>query len=205
MKRRVAGPMSVLVLMFMVVVDVLATCGGGGGGGTGGMGGGAHGAKSSTRCRGRSSRRATPRARRSGRLLVPGVGERAQELEPAQLANAGPLRAAVRDDRRRRRARRRSGRSSPADEKLPVAVLAQSDGKIIGKAQGEDGKLKVDQVEKLLEAEMKQREAGVKAGDERRQGRGQEGRQGRGDRAVPRRARSEVPVPEAGEGRRATS
>ena len=43
MKRRVAGPMSVLAITFMVVVDVLATCGGGGGGGTGGMGGGAHG------------------------------------------------------------------------------------------------------------------------------------------------------------------
>ena len=44
-----------------------------------------------------------------------------------------------------------------------MAVLAQSDGKVIGKAQGEpDGKLKVGQVEKLLEAEMKQREAGLK-------------------------------------------
>src|SRR5258708_25777516 len=40
MKRRVAGPSSVLALMFLVVADVLATCGGGGGGGTGGMGGG---------------------------------------------------------------------------------------------------------------------------------------------------------------------
>ena len=45
MKRRVAGPMSVVVIMFMVVVDVLATCGGGGGGGTGGMGGGAMGSE----------------------------------------------------------------------------------------------------------------------------------------------------------------
>jgi tetratricopeptide (TPR) repeat protein len=49
-----------------------------------------------------------------------------------------------------------------ADEKLPVAVLAQSDGKVIAKAKGEDGKLKVAQVEKLLEAEMKAREAGLK-------------------------------------------
>ena len=38
-------------------------------------------------------------------------------------------------------------------------MLAQADGKVIGKAQGQDGKLKVGQVEKLLEAEMKQREA----------------------------------------------
>ena len=54
------------------------------------------------------------------------------------------------------------GQRFAADEKLPVAVLAQSDGKIIGKAQGVEGKLKVAQVEKLLDAEMKQREAGVK-------------------------------------------
>jgi tetratricopeptide (TPR) repeat protein len=54
------------------------------------------------------------------------------------------------------------GKRFAPDETLPVAVLAQSDGKVIGKAQGEAGKLKVGQVEKLLEGEMKQREAVVK-------------------------------------------
>ena len=43
MKRRAAGPMSVFAIMFLVVADVLATCGGGGGGGTGGMGAGSMG------------------------------------------------------------------------------------------------------------------------------------------------------------------
>src|SRR3954465_11275460 len=38
MKRRIAGPLSVFTIAFLVGVDVLATCGGGGGGGTGGMG-----------------------------------------------------------------------------------------------------------------------------------------------------------------------
>src|SRR5438034_7972022 len=37
MKRKLASAIGVA---FLVVVDVLATCGGGGGGGTGGMGGG---------------------------------------------------------------------------------------------------------------------------------------------------------------------
>ena len=54
------------------------------------------------------------------------------------------------------------GQKFAADETLPVAVLAQSDGKVIGKAQGETGMLKVGQVEKLLDSEMKQRESGVK-------------------------------------------
>ena len=46
--------------------------------------------------------------------------------------------------------------------KPPVAVLAQPDGKLIGKAENKDGFLKVDQVEKLVETEMKAREEGVK-------------------------------------------
>lgn len=47
-------------------------------------------------------------------------------------------------------------------EKLPVAVLANADGRVIGKAQNKNGFLKVDQVEKLLEGEMKQREETIK-------------------------------------------
>jgi len=47
-------------------------------------------------------------------------------------------------------------------EKLPVAVLAKADGTVIGKAQNKDGYLKVEQVEKLLEGEMKQREETIK-------------------------------------------
>jgi tetratricopeptide (TPR) repeat protein len=47
-------------------------------------------------------------------------------------------------------------------EKLPVAVLAKADGTVIGKAQNKNGFLKVDQVEKLLESEVKQREDSIK-------------------------------------------
>src|SRR4029077_7264456 len=54
------------------------------------------------------------------------------------------------------------GQKFAADDKLPVAVLAQADGKIIGKAENKDGFLRVGQVEKLLETEMKQREAALK-------------------------------------------
>jgi len=41
-------------------------------------------------------------------------------------------------------------------------VLAKADGTVIGKAQNKDGYLKVEQVEKLLEGEMKQREETIK-------------------------------------------
>jgi tetratricopeptide (TPR) repeat protein len=44
------------------------------------------------------------------------------------------------------------------DSALPVAILASADGKPIKKIENTAGKLKVDQVEKVVEAEMKQRE-----------------------------------------------
>lgn len=48
------------------------------------------------------------------------------------------------------------------EDKLPVAVLATNDGAMVSKAQNNKGFLKVDQVEKLVEGELKQREETVK-------------------------------------------
>ncbi len=48
------------------------------------------------------------------------------------------------------------------DDKLPVAVLATNDGTTISKLQNNKGFLKVDQVEKLVESEIKQREEMLK-------------------------------------------
>lgn len=162
MKRRAAGPMSVLLLMFMVVVDVLATCGGGGGGGTGGMGGGGGMTEVVYQVPWKLLQASdTPAA---GGLVVYWFPASENELKNSSLRNSRTLALyakqcvtmGVAD------AATPLGPRFAADEKLPVAVLAQSDGKIIGKAQGVEGKLKVAQVEKLLEGEMKQREAGVK-------------------------------------------
>jgi tetratricopeptide (TPR) repeat protein len=47
-------------------------------------------------------------------------------------------------------------------EKLPVVVLAKSDGTVINKLQNDNGFLKVGRVEKLVESEVKQREENVK-------------------------------------------
>ena len=44
---------------------------------------------------------------------------------------------------------------------VPVAVLASADGSTINKVENTGGKLKVEQVEKLLDAEMKQRETSL--------------------------------------------
>jgi tetratricopeptide (TPR) repeat protein len=162
MKRRAAGPMSVVVLMFMVVVDVLATCGGGGGGGTGGMGGGGGMSEVVYQVPWKLLQASDTPA--PGGLVVYWFPASENELKNSSLRNSRTLALyaaqcvtmGVAD------AATPLGPRFVADEKLPVAVLAQSDGKIIGKAQGVEGKLKVNQVEKLLETEMKQREAGVK-------------------------------------------
>jgi len=56
------------------------------------------------------------------------------------------------------------GEKFAADEKPPIAVRADADGTIIGKAVGgADGKLRVDQVEKVLAAELKVRETAIKS------------------------------------------
>jgi len=162
MKRRVARPMSVIALIFMVVVDVLATCGGGGGGGTGGMSGGA---MSETVYQVPWKLLNATDQPSAGGLVLYWFPASENELKNSSLRNSRTLSLyaaqcvtmGVAD------AATALGPKFAPDEKLPVAVLAQSDGKVIGKAQGESGKLKVGQVEKLLEAEMKQREVGLKA------------------------------------------
>ena len=47
------------------------------------------------------------------------------------------------------------------DSKVPVAVLATPGGGVINKVENKDGRLKVEQVEKLVETEVKQREKAV--------------------------------------------
>jgi hypothetical protein len=47
------------------------------------------------------------------------------------------------------------------DSKLPVAVLAKADGTPINRIENTNGKLKVADVEKLVDTEMKQRKTTV--------------------------------------------
>jgi tetratricopeptide (TPR) repeat protein len=165
MTRRVAALLSAAVVPFMVVVDVLATCGGGGGGGTGGMGGGASMGGNEV------VYRVPWKVLNAGDVLPPGglvvywFPASQNELQKSSLRESRTLTLyekqcvtmAVAD------AGTAMGQKFAADEKLPVAVLAESDGKVLGKAQGDEkGFLRVGQVEKLLEGEMKQREAAVK-------------------------------------------
>jgi tetratricopeptide (TPR) repeat protein len=162
MRHPFARPVSLIAILFMAGIDVLATCGGGGGGGTGGMGGGGSMAEVVYQVPWKVV--GTQDVLQPGGLVIYWFPASQNELEKSSLRNSRTLSLfasqcvtmGVAD------AGTPLGRRFAADDRLPVAVLAQNDGKVLGRAQSEDGKLKVGQVEKLLEAEMKQREAAVK-------------------------------------------
>ena len=143
----------------MLPTQQWATCGGGGGGGMGGMGGGDQ-----------------PVYRVPWKLIKPedppltsGLAvywfpASQTELEKSSLLNSRILSLyaqkcvtmGVVDFHTE------LGKKLVPDAKVPVAVLAQPDGTLIGKAENKDGFLRVDQVEKLLDGEMKQREEQIK-------------------------------------------
>ena len=54
------------------------------------------------------------------------------------------------------------GQKLAGDDKLPVAVLAEPDGTTVGKVENKNGFLYVEQVEKLLQSEMKRRDSALK-------------------------------------------
>jgi len=148
---------STCALSLLVVVDVLATCGGGGGGGTGGMASGSMAADVVYQVPWKVIN--TPDSAAGG-LVMYWFPASANELQKSSLRNSRTLSLyaaqcvtmGVVD------ATTPVGQKLLGDEKLPVAILASADGAVIGKAQGENGMLKVGVVEKLLDGEMKQRE-----------------------------------------------
>lgn len=161
------------VAIFMVVLLLpapgSATCGGGGGGGMGGMrggntpGGGMPG----------GDEQVYPVPWKlvkpddvpvAGGLAVYWFPSSVQEFQKSSLRNSRTLSLYASQCVTMGVADTQSavGLRFAAGEKLPVAVLAKPDGTVLGKAQNKDGFLRVDQVEKLLETELKQREETIK-------------------------------------------
>ncbi len=54
------------------------------------------------------------------------------------------------------------GQKLAANDKLPVVVLVQADGTPLGKAENQNGFLRVEQVEKLLDSEVRKRDSALK-------------------------------------------
>jgi tetratricopeptide (TPR) repeat protein len=156
---------AILLTALLVPVTDWATCGGGGGGGTGGMRGPGAGGTVADEVYQVPWKLVKPEDLPTpGGLIVywfPSSGEEFQKsslrysrslsLYATQCVTMGVADAGT-----------GLGRRFLHDEKLPVVVLAQTDGKVLSKLENEKGFLKVDRVEKLVETEVKQREESVK-------------------------------------------
>jgi tetratricopeptide (TPR) repeat protein len=151
---------TLLLITVFVVSPVWATCGGGGGGGVGGMsgGGGAEPTVYYVPWKVRQAKDPAPQG-----LVLYWFPASANELQKSSLRASRSLSLYATQcismevaDTQVPNADKLIG-----DSKLPVAVLAMPDGTPVRKAENTGGKLKVEQVEQLVESEVKQRESAL--------------------------------------------
>lgn len=154
----IASPIATLLILLFVVSPVWATCGGGGGGGVGGVSGGGGGSSPTVYYVPWKVREAKDPPAQG--LVVYWFPASADELKKSSLRASRPLSLYAAQcvsmevaDSRIPNADKLIGTST-----LPVAVLATPDGMPVTKVENTAGKLKVDQLEKVVETEVKQRE-----------------------------------------------
>ena len=166
MRAQISRLTALFMVLLLLPAPDWATCGGGGGGGTGGMRtGGGGGAFAPDQVYHVPWKLVKPEDALSvGGLVVYWFPSSAEELERSSLRNSRSLSLyasqcvtmGVAD------AGSSLGQKFLTGEKLPVVVFAKSDGTVITKLENTKGFLKVEQVEKLVESEMKQREEAIK-------------------------------------------
>jgi tetratricopeptide (TPR) repeat protein len=154
--KSTTSPLACLLALLFVVSPAFATCGGGGGGGVGGMSGG--GAK--TEVYNVPWRVRTPTDPPASGLVLYWFPSSMEELKKSSLRQSRMLSLYASQCVSMEVAEY----STPAgvkligDSKPPVAVLANPDGTPVSKIENKDGMLKVVEVERLVESEMKKRE-----------------------------------------------
>ena len=144
-----------------VASTALATCGGGGGGGMGGMAPGGSGGGMPQQVYYVPWKMAKPTdASAANGLVLYWFPSSQNELQNSSLRVSRPLSVyatqcvamEVADPSSSFRTKFAAG------DMLPVAVLTTSDGGVVGKLENKNGRLNVEDVEKLLGTEMKKRE-----------------------------------------------
>lgn len=171
MKTLLVRSFAVFLSLLLLPAPDWATCGGGGGGGMGGMRGGANPPSGANSTFPQDQAYTVPWKLMkpddppigSG-LIVYWFPSSTAEFQNSSLRNSRMLSLyasqcvtmGVAD------AGTSLGKKMIPEDKLPVVVLAKPDGTIVGKAENKNGFLKVDQVEKLVDTEIKQREEAIK-------------------------------------------
>ena len=160
MKSPLARLLSLAICVSMLLPTASATCGGGGGGGMGGMA--PHGAGSTPdQVYYVPWKLAKPQDQPvAGPLVLYWFPASQEELQRSSLRISRNLSLyasqcvamEVADPKSTVRTK------FAAEDQLPVAVLAADDGTVVGKLQNTNGKLKVEDVEKLLSGEFRKRE-----------------------------------------------
>jgi len=160
MKTSLTRCCAVLLLVLFSFQSTWATCGGGGGGGVGGMSGGA-GAKPEVYYVPWKNWTAGDTAPQG--LVLFWFPATQEELKKSSLLNSRSLSLYAAQCIAMKVADYRvpDVQKVLGDAKPPVAVLVKPDGSVIGKAEGKNNFLKAEQVEKLLESELKQRETAL--------------------------------------------
>ncbi len=158
----VARSLSLLLITLFAMSPVWATCGGGGGGGVGGTSNSGGGGSSPTvyyvPWKVWTAKATAPQG-----LVLYWFPATQDELKKSSLLASRPLSLFASQcismevaDTKIPNAEKLVGSST-----LPVAVLATPDGTPVSKLENQNGKLKVEQLEKVVETEVKQRESAL--------------------------------------------
>ena len=162
MRTQLSRALATILMVLFSLSPVWATCGGGGGGGTGGAGGGRSDGPAPEVYRVPWKMWNARTAPNKG-LILYWFPASDNEVKKSSLLASRILTLYSAQCVSMTVADAKTPELQPiiGDSAVPVAVLASTDGKPISKVENTGGKLKVDQVEKILEAEMKQRETAL--------------------------------------------
>jgi tetratricopeptide (TPR) repeat protein len=160
MKNMTARALSLLLVFAFVSSPVWATCGGGGGGGGGGMSG-SNGSGSDPTVYNVPWKLADPAKPVTSGLVLYWFPASKEELRASPLKESRDLSLYATQCVAMQLADTRlpSADALLGDSKLPVAILADPAGKVIGKVENNNGKLSLPNVEKLVSGEVKSRKA----------------------------------------------
>ena len=153
--------LSLLLIFTFFGSQLWATCGGGGGGGMGGMMGGSGGSSQIFYVPWKMIKPDDTPIKDG--LIVYWFPASADELKRSSLNESRTLSVYAQQcvSMRFADAGLALGRKF-AVTSVPVAIIAQPDGTVVSRLENTNGKLKVGDLEKLVEAEMKKRESAVK-------------------------------------------
>src|ERR1044072_1639036 len=160
MKTRLSRALAAILMLIFSLSPAWATCGGGGGGGTGGVGGGGRSEGPEPAVYKVPWKIWEARTAPNKGLIFYWFPASNNEIKNSSLLASRILTLyssqcvsmTVADSKTPEL------QSIIGNSAVPVAVLVNADGSPISKVENTAGKLKVDQVEKLVDAEMKQRE-----------------------------------------------